>query len=341
MGYARLHFANDGTLTIGNVIRDICGVISGVVTSTASLVAANTGLSEIRNSAGRGNWTQVYPATISNTIPRVLSTTCLNGQTKYIQIGATGQSRGVNNTTNTDVYQYSAGSTTQGVYMTSCTAATSATALTNQTFLNVGNSVSHMNYFTGTVLWISWSSRHCLIIGNASSDGFNNVGASGCFEFNETGIYDFRNVATFLHCQWFSGQYDTSNITPTNNISYRQGSVIILNHYRTDTAVATGTYNLTAGLSNTADHSITTTTAGSLPTSYTKNSAGATSIYLQPLFYHQHQMGIPHHYISDLSKVYKVSSGIGNNGDLLTVGADTYAYFNLTDHGTGLAVLRD
>ena len=341
MGFARLHFANDSTLTIGNVIRDIVGVIAGDYTATNQLLAATQNLSEIRNTAGRGNWTKVYPSTNTNTIPQVLSTTCLNGTTKFIRIGGLGTSDLITNTTGTDNYGYATSATVNGIAMQCVTAATSATAVTNPSFVNQSSTANANNFITGNFVWLSWSSRHCLILGNQAGTGTTTIVGIGCFEFNELSIYDYRNVAPFINWQLMTSTFATG-INPTTGASL-QSSISIMNHYNPSTTETYGYYNLTAGITNVEYNSITAGTASSLPSSYTKNSSGAVAAILQPLFWHQHQIGIPHAYISDLSKVYRTTVGIGNPGDTMTVGADTYVYFPIRS-GDGLyfslAVLR-
>ena len=37
-------------------------------------------------------------------------------------------------------------------------------------------------------------------------------------------------------------------------------------------------------------------------------------------------LGIPHLYYSNLTGVYRVAPNLGSDGDLITVGADTYVY---------------
>lgn len=322
MGYARLHFANDGTIQIGNVIRDIVGVVAGDYTATNQLLAATQNLSEIVNSAGRGNWTKLYPATLGTTIPVVLSAPCLNGSTKYVQIGGCGAGDAVNNTLNTDLYIYSA--TGQGVYMRSCTAATSATSITKPSSTNTADTLRVTN-ITGNYIYLSWSSRHLIIYGNSRGTTTGTQGMSACLEFTESGIYDSRNVAPFLHVQYFESIW-------TNNPNYNNSFIEVMNHYVPTTGVANGAFNIieTQPVTNWQD-TITLTpvyTNNAFPkaNNYTKSSSGAVSPYIVPLFWNQFHLGIPNHYISDICKVYRTQVGIGNAGDTMTINGDTYVY---------------
>jgi len=370
MGFAKLYFPNAGTIQIGNVIRDIVGVVTGAYTSTSQLLAATQALSEISNSAGRGDWTRVYPSTVTNTIPQVLSAPCLNGATKYVQISSLGyinynNYQGVSSTTNTTPYRYAIDlnlSTGLGFCMRSITAATSATAVSNPSYLNTTTggtpaqssfaAWNSMNYFVGNTIWLSWSSRHLMIYGAQRGAAENHLynAASACFEHNETGIHDFRNTAPFCHAQWFDNNAFVTAASPSVTDQYTErldSSFYCMNHYNPSGAVATGAFNLLSNVTTANVNSVCSSISSFYPTAFTKTSAGANAVYLQPLFFHQHQVGIPHQYISDLCKVYRVQPGIGRAGDTLTVGASTYAYFPIwpggaaaTNTSMALAVLK-
>lgn len=348
MGWARLHFINTGSISIGNVMRDIVGVIAGDISTTDQLQHATASLSEITNSAQRGNWTKVFPSTLTNTIPQVLSTTCLNGTTKFIQITSAGSSDAVNNTENTNSYGHSTSQFFQGIVMRSITTATSATNVSNPSFVNVGANVQTINYITGGYIWLSWSSRHCLIIGDTRGSTTTNIahgflGATGCFEFNELSLYDYRNTAPFCHAQWF----DTSAATdfhlassPVSGSTRNSSSFYIMNHFNPVTTTATGALNFLSTVTNAQYMPVTATAAGSYPNNFTKNSSGQNAAYLQPLFFHQHQIGIPHMYISDFAKVYRTQPNIGATaGDTFAVGTATYVYYDLMRNNTGLMAL--
>lgn len=346
MGFARLHFQNNSTVQVGNIVRDIVGVIAGDYTNVNQLQAATQNLSLIYNSAGRGNWTKVDPTTNTNVIPQVLSAPCVNGTTKYIRIGAQGQGDTIDGTSATELYGYSALNNVQGIITQSCTAVTDRLTVTNPTFVQKSTTVAniqHHNMITGNYIWISWSSRHCAIIGNSQGSGNDKIGLSGCFEFNETGIYDYRNTAPVVHLQLFDNSFDTTaaNISaPAVSTTANLSSVIVLNHFRPDTAVTSDTYNLTAGFAAGTHHTISSNNAVAYPQAFTKNASGINSVYLQPMFWHQHQMGIPHQYISDLCKIYRTQPSIGVAGDTFSVGADTYAYFSLQNTTYAIALLR-
>lgn len=345
MGFARLHYNNSGsTVTIGNIAKDIVGVITGDYTNVNQLEYATQNLSLIYNSAGRGNWTRVFPSTSSATVPQVLSSTCLNGTTKYIRLTSQGSSDAVGNPDSGDFYGYQAVASVQGLILHSCLGATNASTVTGASFVQKSSTaanIQHHNMITGNYIWLSWSSRHCAMIGNTQGSGNTLIGLSGSFEFNETGIFDYRNLAPFVHLQLFDNSFDTTNlITPAVSAAANLSSIIVMNHFRPDTGVANDTLNLTANLAANTQHTISTNNVVAYPQAFTKSSGGLNTIYLQPMFWHQHQMGVPHQYISDLCKIYRTQPGIGVAGDLLTVGSDTYVYFPLQNSTYAVAVLR-
>lgn len=349
MGWARLHFDNTGSINIGHVMRDIVGVVSGSITDTSTLLYATPNLSEITNSAGRGNWTRTYPSALTTSTPQVLVSTCTNSALKVVQLTSMGSGDLINNTTWNDTYQWLANAARQGIVLRSATSATAATTLTSPSFVNSATNLNTGNYITGPYIWVSWSARHLMLIGNSrGSSGTANdyVGATGCFEFNELSNYDNRNVAPFCHAQWFDtfvATDFTSAAAPTNSTARNQSSFFIMNHYNPSTTSSTGALNLLSTVTNQQYMPVTATNSGFYPTVFTKNSSGANAAYLQPLFFHQHHIGVPHMYISDLCKVYRTQSGIGLSGDTMTVGGDTYVYYDLFSSNTGsfaLAVLK-
>lgn len=349
MGFAKLHFENNGTITVGNVIRDIVGVLAGDYTTTGQLQAATPALSQIYNSAGRGNWTKLYPSTNTNTVPQVLSAPCVgSGATKYIRITSQGANSldTPGNTTSADGYQYSTAADKQGICLQSVVGATSETSVTSPSPIHRCSTVATIaahNMITGNFIWLSWSSRHCAIIGNSQGSGNDKICLSGAFEFNETSVYDYRNSAPVVHLQLFDNSFDivTANaqsIGVSNTVN--QSSVVVLNHYRPDTGVTTDTFNLTANLVTGTHHPISSNNAVAYPQFFGKSATGLNTVYLQPMFWHQHQIGIPHQYISDLCKIYRTQPGIGVAGDFFTVGSDTYAYFTLQNPSYAVAILR-
>lgn len=347
MGFAKLVFKCDGTETMNNVLTDVFNTLSGAVTNTSGLVTANQNSSYIYNSAGRGNWS----IDAGTTLPRVLRAVCLNGQNKYIQIGQVGFGREITSTTTSTPYRYLVTGTISleaGIAMRSCTAFSSAVTVSNPSWLNQsGGAGSQQPFYTrivGTEVYLSWSLRHCLIAGSQlGGNDRSSYSITGCFEYNEDGINDNQNTAPFCQLQGFSS-VDTA-VIPTTFVSTTGGpsTFTVMNHYRPDTSTTTGARNIYGSSELPVSinyHSVYPVSSTFRPGIMTKTASGASAMYLQPLYWHQHQMGIPHRYISDLCKVYVARLSPGEAGDTITVGNDTYVYIPWPNGGKGIVCLR-
>jgi hypothetical protein len=352
MGYAILHYDNSDTKLIGHVIHDIAGVVTGTYTSINQLSAsATTNLCTIVNSAGRGNWEFLYPAThgtrASTTNVYVLRAPCQSSGSKYKYVRLRGCNSAAMALSTGNLFATSS-STGDGVILTACSAAASTTSVSDESPYNTfGSNVydyraTSKELMYGPYFFISWSSRHLLIVSLDYSQTY--YAFHGCFEHTETSISTYRNVAPFCHLTYYNDTYSAVTV-PTNfgdSVSTPRSYFVMYNWYNPSTTQAQGIANLLASVnSQQADMTIVSSTSSSYPTTYTKNSSGSNAVYLQPLFWHQHHLGIPHQYISNLCDVYRVPAGIGNANDLLTVGGDTYVYFPVGSSGTyALAVKR-
>lgn len=355
MGYAVLHYNNNNTVPIGNIIFDIAGVLTGTYTSVNQITTSgfNSNLSTIVNSAGRGNWEFVYPAThgtkstTSHTF--VLRAPCISSGSKYKFVQLISQAGTSTLQSSGNLYNIG-NSGAIGLLVRGCTAATSTTALSNPTYYNTFSSSSFdyrsssRTIFTGPYFYMSWSSRHLLIISSVlGQDTF--LAHVGIFEHTETSISLYRNVAPFCYHSYWSNEY-TANPDPVyidNGSKY--SSFVIFNHYNPATTISSGSVSLHgSGQQFSVQHYYDTPVVSqdntTYPTTYTKNSSGANAMFLQPLFFHQHHIGVPHAYISNLCDVYRAPSGLGNANDLLTVGGDTYVYFPMGSTTYALAVKR-
>jgi len=350
MGFARLHFSGKN---IASVLHDVAGVLSGTYTSVNQLLSATQASSYINNTAN-SNWSLVFPSSLPATVSTsnaswVLSAPCVDSaKTKFMRlVGIRGGDTGVApsnvlNGTGTNPYgQIDAGgtsdTTTSALLMLGCTAAASATSTSNQT-----------PWFNGTLaagigdryITLHWSQRHCLIYGDWDPDADTKI-AFFLGEHNETNISLMQNTAPFSYVYYV---YSTNSwVTSAATAGGQYGGSVLnhmieFNHYNNTTQVYTGCYNpLSHAATSTLDDDFTLTNrtvSANYPTVATKNSAGVQALYLQPLFYHQFDLGIPHMYYSYLSDIYRVSGSAGTEGDLITVGSDTYVYLPLT---TGLA----
>lgn len=357
MGYARLYFPNDGTVLAYRVIHDIAGVLTGNITAVSNLTASadTRTYSQIYNTAN-SNWQTMFPSTFTWGTPSTASTSvvlqapCVTaGKTKYIRIGQFHNS--VFSTATNANYSLNMSSTTLvGLLMQSCTGASSATSLTNQTSWNTyGNSALFNQSLSGNFVILHWSARHCIITGykTTTTDQLGRRVLMSAFEHNETPISLWANTAPVTHMVLDSFNQGPSSASTNFNYSGTYtgtGGVNMVNisasfltemqHFNNITQVATGVYNpLSDTTTNTIkdDYTLTTSSAVDYPTVATKTNTGSTAIYMQPLFYHQHNLGVPHMYYSNLSDVYRVAPNLGSEGDLITVGADTYVYIPVTN----------
>lgn len=356
MGYARLYFPNDGTVLAYRVIHDIAGVLTGNITAVSNLTASadTRTYSQIYNT-DNSNWQTMFPSTFTWGTPSTASTSvvlqapCVTaGKTKYIRIGQFYQN--AFSTSSTANYSSTMSNTNLvGLMMQSCTGASSATSLTNQTAWNTyTTSASYTHSLGGNFVILHWSNRHCIMTGykTTSTTQLGRRVLMSAFEHNETPISLWANTAPVTHMVLDS--YNEASAVPSTNFNYTStylgtggtnfsnGSFSFLTemqHFNNITQVATGVYNpLNDTLTNSIkdDYTLTTSSATDYPTVATKTNTGSTAIYMQPLFYHQHNLGIPHMYYSNLTGVYRVAPNLGSEGDLITVGADTYVYVPVT-----------
>jgi hypothetical protein len=350
MGYAKLWFDNAGANTITHVMHDIVGVITGTYTSTSQLTVADKTLSEIVNTQN-SNWDFLYPAAHgvkgNTNTSWVLTAPCQSSNTKlkYIRISSQIANGGAGQAGGSALFQTS---TAGGVKLTCATGATSNTVLSNETYYQTATTATVndlFHQFTGNFITLSWSQRHLIMFGTASANTTQRA-FTGCIETTETPISIFRNVAPFVffhRCHYWTNtttQAALVTIThPTYTVpiavqNYKYDVFIQLNHYNPSTTVTSGLYNIRnstswGGVNNQQEEMpllAESDTSTSVPTTFTKSSTGQNAIYMQPLFYHQHHIGIPHMYISSLADVYRVENDIGNTFDTFTVGANTYVY---------------
>jgi hypothetical protein len=353
MGYARLYFPNDGTVLAYRVIHDIAGVLTGNITQVSNLTASNDtrAYSQIINTAN-SNWQTMFPSSFTWATPSTASTSvvlqapCVTaGKTKYIRIGQFYNS--AFSTTTTANYNFNMSSTTAvGLLMQSCTGASSATSLTNQTTWNTytTSTAAYTHSIAGNYVILHWSDRHCIMTGykTTSTDQLGRRILMAAMEHNETPITQWAATAPVTHVVVDS--FRISNSTASVDFNYtgaytgtggtNMGSTSFtfmteMQHYNNVTQVATGVYNpLNDTTTNTLKDDMTLLTGVNTdyPTVSTKTNTGSVAIYMQPLFYHQHTLGIPHMYYSNLTGVYRVTPGLGSEGDIITVGADSYAY---------------
>lgn len=345
MGFARLHFPNSGTVLMTHVLYDVVGVLTGTFTSASQLQTATITLSTVVNTAN-SNWSFVYPAShgtkgTTNTSWVLSAPTLSGGKTKYIRLTNLCNST-INGGAGTTLYYDSAlgNSNSQGgLIMQSATAAASAISITNGTHINL-NSGTASTSFAGNYIYLSWSARHCLIYGQLSSLLEKSFVAS--FEHQETGITTSRAVAPVLHLIYTSsaGSWNTTDTVPSA-VANKNSIFLALNHFNVSTATASGLHNILSNINSQQNDMPLCSDAipGAYSSVTTKNSSGALARFVQPLWVHQHHIGVPHLHVSHLANVYRTGIAMGSENDTVTIGADTFVYLP-TENGTFNLLVR-
>lgn len=353
MGYARLYFPNDATVAAANIIQDIAGVLTGTITSVANLRASTDTrtLSTIVNTEN-SNWTLRFPTAINfNATPTatntsiILSSSCVDAnKTKFIRLGMMSlPTNGSPALPAAGGFFYASAGGAAAVVLQACTNATSTTALTNQTSINNKDTSPGDTFgaphFGGNYITLRWNQRHCFMYGFRSTAAAGRRIVMASFEHNEIPTSQWANVApvsyllldsvTTANGISYTGTYSGTGVENLGNQATLHSYLTELNHYNTSAQVSTGVYNPMSDATTFAlrsDFTLTSNASANYPTVVTKTSTGSTAMYMQPLFYHQHHIGIPHLYFSNLSGIYRVAANIGSEGDLITIGSDTYVY---------------
>lgn len=362
MGYARLYFPNDGTRLTATVVHDIVGVVCGNITSTASLTTAWANLSSIVNTLG-SNWSLLYPSTTLGTtantsrVSWVIRSPCVSSDSKFKYVRIAGHMQRVFGTpvtgswpSNSATYYGTShvSSTEGGIWMTGGSAATNANTVVNESFVFTNaffgsgagdNNAAFAHNFRGNTFHISWSQRHLVIWGGMGST-VSESQFVGFFEHTETPVTTWRNTAPYCALLFTSntGKFaseQTANVyvniaalaSKPNEMILRESLFLSFDHYSPVGTEVSGIENVFGNVGNLwTDMPIMSNTANCIPSTTTVTSTGATAMYVQPLHFHQYNLGIPQMYISSLSNVYRVIGGSGTAGDTVTIGANTFVY---------------
>lgn len=347
MGYASLNVPNNGSVLATTVLHDIVGCITGQFSSSAQLRGANTASSEIVNTLGQ-NWNIAYPSannfvptTPNNTLASwVLTAPCINpSKTKYIRL--TNWAKGLNTGQNV-INQSGTGATNQyttsnvvwtvGILPQACLSASSQTSLVAETFYSTetttnGSVVSACNLLNGNNIILSWSSRHFVIWSNNVSTTTNFM-LYGYVEFPETDVTVAQNLipATWLIERNTNLVGSVAVYAPGNTSNSIIGDILFPSYYNIRTSTL-GPASF-VGTANSTDISMSTvgTTPRTVNTIPTINNAGSNRLMLTPIIINMMSFGQPNMYLSSYSNMYIVANNLGNGGDTITVGTDTYAY---------------
>jgi hypothetical protein len=354
MGFAKLSYANNGTVLSTTVLHDIVGCITGNFTSTDQLKGAIKEQSEIIT-GNTGHWKMEFPMI---TLPEnpvntytswVLSAPCVDtDKTKYIRL-CNYSSAGVGNgyilansggTGALNSYFLPANgssSTTQysGIYLQAITGASSETAVSNPTYYNFSiNNNSRgpvMNIMNGSVLYISWSARHIVIW--SSTSGFLSTTTGGTtplliayFEYPETELNQSTTATPTIYfldrnANFSAGitQYSGFEVT-----TYAVGAMLIPQYYSTSTNSTTPLCFSSPLNTNDRICSTISNTAFINYSAPTITSTGANSAMMVPIIVSPMSKNYPPMYLSEYSNVFLASSSLGTAGDTVTVGNDEY-----------------
>lgn len=328
MGYALLNFTTSHT--VGEVMYDIVAVATGVTTTIAGLTYASNTNSEIVNTLGE-NWTRLYGDHSSSTGAYVLTSPCTsNTKTHHVQLSGYGAAGAWNDPTGTCLP-----TATRGVNLTTISAATSATSVSDQTFYvaagggtDIRNSVIGVTASNLNIL-VSWSRKHIIIYGIGGTLGAATI-FKGSFEYPENSLTQFTNTAPVANYSLTYGLV-TQALTSTTTTSNYNGFIFqgIKIHVPTDSNTY-GVFNLIGDNNYIGVATSGFGTIGLIPNNvnpeFTLSATGANTYQLVPMYYALPRAGIPIINISTLSKVFFMSKNAGNTGDVFTEGSDSYAW---------------
>jgi hypothetical protein len=345
MAYAALTFTS--SVSYQQALHDIIGCVTGAYTTTSQFKYATGTL--VR---GGGDWTIAYaPASVtynsgtynSSFNHVVLSATCTTvSKTKYAHVGTWGPSY-----VNTDTATLgSSGVYTRGLFITALTAASSAIALTNETYRQTYT--SDTSTFSGTfaqgiTFYLSWSSKH-LVWYNNSIHSTGSPCIQGVIEFPE--VTKTTSLSTlpvvWMHC---GGAYSStttynssegwigSTIPATTVFNNSPGSsTFIFPTLTTDSVSNTvSNYKTTAG-TNDYFYSPFMGSGGVIAYSNTENfsvlaSDGSNKTLVTPMLLSGLTFGYDMMDLTAYTSIYTVP--LGNTGDTIAISGQDYAVLNV------------
>lgn len=277
MAYAVLNFSS--SVSYQQALHDIVGCVTGAYTSTSQFKYASGTL--IR---GGGDWTIAYaPAgvtynsgTYQSTFNHVvLSATCTTvTKTKYAHLGTWGPNYVTTDTATLGNFG-AANQYNTGLFITAATGASSAVALTNETWRQLYTGTNSLSFqggqLQGTTFHLSWSSKH-LVWYNTSISWSGSPCIQGVIEFPE--VTKTTSLGTlpvvWMHC---AGPY-TASSTYNNTIETWMTQTVPV-----QAAISFNTPSPTA--CTFMFPTVTTDTISNTPTSY-KTLAGVNDYFYSP-----------------------------------------------------------
>lgn len=355
MAYASLTFST--SVSYQQALHDIIGCVTGAYTSTSQFKYASGTL--VR---GGGDWTIAYApaavtynaATYQSTFNHVvLSATCTTGsKTKYAHVGTWYGTSGGYIATDTG-FLGASGVYNSGLFITAATAASSATALTNETFRQTFSSSNSTSYVglkaNGITFYLSWSSKHLVWY----NSGICNTGTSfiqGVIEFPE--VTKTTTVGSlpvvWMHC---INSYSTSLPTSLTESGGTQAVTVPANNVQINSPQIVNTFifpSLTTDtLGNNVANYLTVTTApvdyllspfmssgGTISYANTENfsalgSDGINKTLVTPIQLSGLTFGYDIMDLTAYTSMYTIS--LGTTGDIVSIGGQDYIVMALTN----------
>ena len=321
------------TATEGNVSTNLLGAFSvgsSVILDATPAGWTYVGSTEPLDQPTIGPTNTVYTQTANLTHNLCFSAPCLEGTAlKYCVLSV--QYNQVTYTT-TPANYYGCMCTLAGA-----TSATSLGIVTNegprigwQTTTN--NSQAGFRVTAGDIIHVIANPRHITII----AEGF---GVIAVWESNTTDVNRFYNSAPFI-------QYTHAQSTSVAFLNFTGPRLISAGSTQ---AYATA-FNVTAvsgANAGTTYGGYDISTSGTLNTYFLAqtditsrqnsiDSLGNPKYQITPVLYSLNQIGHPVQYVSGVVPVYWTKGSLGNTGDTVLVGTETYTYFNC---GTGFGLI--
>lgn len=324
MGYAKLNFAT--TVTTSQALYDIVRVLDGTITAPANLTYASTVNSEIVNTLAE-NWTVSFGSVADSTTSYIMESPCTTvGKTHYILLQATAAG----------IWNSSAAfnGTTSGIGMSTISAATSISSYSNPTFYSTTATAAGMgNYVisvdaSNTNIYLHWSSHHVLIYGKRGSG--TQTGFLASIEYPETSLTQFTNTAPIVQ---FNHGYSVTDsfITLTTPGVQTNSSGIVLQGIN----VHTPTNNTTNGVFNLGVSGFGTIRIAQYNCPFTIGTDGSNVYPLVPFYWSSPANSIPVINMSQLTGVFRMSTGATFSEGVFTVGADSYVWLPISTVITG------
>lgn len=312
--------------TSGNVTTSLLGSFS--TSSSVILDATPAGWTYVGSTNSQDRPTigvvgTTYTQTANTPSNLCFSAPCLEGNTlKYIALSIGYY----NSTVNTSFA------------LTGAVSATSLGVLTNEGPRSFATSTappstsSLVNVTAGEILHVIATQRGCTIVSE-------NVGLTAVWESSMSDVNRYYSTAPFIQYTHTKSQYTSFNaiVIPSSS------SMTSVSSFATAFAITdvnTGTYYGTYDISNTASARDTNAyflcQVDILNRKNSIDSLGNPKYQITPVLYSNYLVGHPVQYVTGVVSIYWTKPGLGNTGDTVMVGAESYTYFNC---GTGFGII--